>query len=336
MQSALDSKSQDFDAKSILSMQELEPSPVDDSLSTPDLETLESGEYFPKPVEDKPARTCGFTAPSLGLRAHRWDALLSGIQRYSTYPPTAFFILHFANTSLIPLITRSVPASEPYLLLTRPVYQAPGLEHLVLTVPILAHIISGIALRNIRGSRRARLYGAETRAQRDLLSFWPKVSLQAKTGYFLAPLIGVHALINRVTPLRVEGGSSGVGLGYVAHGIARSPVFWNIFYLLFVTASVWHFVGGWATWMGWRVTTARKERSAKGSLEGYLGHAENQDRAKRQRKMWWMVNGIAAVGAALWLAGALGIVGRAGEGSGWEAQGWNEMYSQVPVIGDWL
>ena len=262
---------------------------------------------------------------------------VSGIQKYSTYPPSAFFILHFANTSLIPLLSRSIPASETYFLLTRPAYQAPGLEHLVLTVPILAHIASGIALRNIRGSRRARLYGAETRAQRHLLSFWPKVSVQAKTGYLIAPLVGLHAVVNRVTPLMVEGGSSGVGLGYVAHGFARSPVFWNIFYLVFVTASVWHFVGGWATWMGWRVTTARKERGAsKGSLEGYLGYAENKDRVKRQRKMWWVVNGVAAVGAALWLAGALGIVGRAGEGAGWEAQGWNEMYSHVPVIGEWL
>lgn len=261
---------------------------------------------------------------------------MSGFQRYSTYPPTAFFILHFANTSLIPLITRSVPASEPYLLLTRPVYQAPGLEHLVLTVPILTHIASGIALRNIRASRRARLYGAETRAQRHLLSSWPRFSVQARTGYFLAPLIGLHVLVNRATPLMVEGGSSGVGLGFVAHGIARRPAFWNMFYLFFVTASVWHFVGGWATWMGWRVTTIRKERGNKGSLEGYLGYPENQERAKRQRKLWWMVNGVAAVGAALWLAGALGIVGRAGPGSGWEAQGWNEMYSQVPVIGDWL
>ncbi|KAF3401997.1 hypothetical protein F1880_009724 [Penicillium rolfsii] len=336
MPPALDTKSQDFDAKSILSMQELDPSPVDDFLSTPELDSLENGEYFPKPVEDKPTRTCGFPAPKLGLRAHRWDTLLSGIQKYSTYPPTAFFILHFANTSLIPLITRSVPASEPYLLLTRPVYQAPGLEHLVLTVPILAHIASGVALRNIRASRRARLYGAETRAQRHLLSFWPKVSVQAKTGYLIAPLVGLHAVVNRVTPWMVEGGSSGVGLGYVAHGIARSPIFWNCFYLLFVTASVWHFVGGWATWMGWKVTTARKERGSKGSLEGYLGYPENEVKAKRQRKMWWVVNGIAAAGAALWLAGALGIVGRGGEGAGWEAQGWNEMYSHVPVIGAWL
>jgi hypothetical protein len=29
-------------------------------------------------------------------------------------------------------------------------------------------------------------------------------------------------------------------------------------------------------------------------------------------------------------------VGRGGEGAGWEAQGWNEMYSHVPVIGEWL
>jgi hypothetical protein len=135
----------------------------------------------------------------------------------------------------------------------------------------------------------------------------------------------------------VEGGSSGVGLGYVSHGFARRPAFWNLFYLFFVTAGAWHFVGGWATWMGWRVTTARRERgSNKGSLEGYFGLSDNPERAKRQRKMWWMVNGIAALGASVWLAGALGIVGRAGEGAGWEAKSWNELYSQVPVIGDWL
>ena len=60
------------DAKSIISMQELDPSPVYDSDSFPD---LESGEHIPTP-EDKPARrACGFTVPKLGLRAHRWDAL---------------------------------------------------------------------------------------------------------------------------------------------------------------------------------------------------------------------------------------------------------------------
>jgi len=69
----MDAKPQDIDTKSVISMQELDPSPVDDS--TPDLESLENGEYFHKPEEDKPKRTCGFPAPNLGLRTHRWDAL---------------------------------------------------------------------------------------------------------------------------------------------------------------------------------------------------------------------------------------------------------------------
>lgn len=70
MQFSGDSKPQDIDTKSVISMHELDPSPVHDS--TPD---LESGEHFPTPAEDKPPRTCGFPAPKLGLRAHRWDGL---------------------------------------------------------------------------------------------------------------------------------------------------------------------------------------------------------------------------------------------------------------------
>lgn len=260
---------------------------------------------------------------------------MAAIQKYSTYPPTLFFALHFFNTSLIPLATRSVPASDNYLLLTRPIYQSPGLEHVILTIPVLAHAASGIMLRNIRASRRARLYGSDPRDQKTLLKFWPRLNLQVRTGYLLVPLIGTHALVNRVTPLLVDGGSSGVGLGYVAHGIARSPVVWNIYYLLFVAVGVWHIVGGWATWMGWRVTT-RADRGNKGSLEGYLETPKSQQRAKRQRKMWWAVNGIAVLGASIWLAGALGVIGRAGEGTGWEAKGWNEIYRQVPVVGGWL
>ena len=246
-------------------------------------------------------------------------------------------MLHFANTSLIPLATRSVADSESYLLLTREIYQSPSFEHLVLTVPILTHIASGIVLRNIRASRRARLYGAETRSQRYSLKFWPRMTLQARLGYLLVPLLGTHVLVNRITPIIVERRSSGVGLGYVAHGFARRPVFWNIYYGLFVAAGVWHIVGGWASWMGWRATTVRREHRSKGSLEGHLGEAEvNAQRDRRQRRTRWMVYGMAAIGTAVWLAGALGTIGRAGAGAGWQAKSWNELYRQVPVIGEWL
>ncbi|PYH78692.1 N2,N2-dimethylguanosine tRNA methyltransferase [Aspergillus uvarum CBS 121591] len=290
----LSHKPEDIDTRSLTSMQEIDPSPVEDEF--PD---LERGEYSPEPLKlSQDSLSQNISAPpslGLGLRGHSWDSWLSAFQRYSTYPPSLFLALHLANTSILPLATRSVSASENYLLLTRPLYQSPSLEHVVLTVPVLVHVLSGIALRNIRSSRRARLYGAETRSQRYALTFWPRMSLQARLGYSLIPLLGVHVLVNRISPILVDGGSSGVGLGYVAHGIARSPVFWNIYYLVFVAAGVWHFVGGWASWMGWKVTTLRRQQnSKKGSLEGYLGYTGSEQRCRRQKRMWWTVNTIAA------------------------------------------
>lgn len=207
----------------------------------------------------------------------------------------------------------------------------------MLTVPILTHIATGVILRSIRARRRARLYGAETRSQRNLLKSWPVPSLQARLGYLLIPILGTHVLVNRLVPLKVEGGSSGVGLGYVAHGFARNPLFWNIYYVLFVAAGVWHIVGGWATWKGFRVTTARKSRGEGTAIHGgYLGYMESQEQQKRRRRMWWIVNGLAALGTAIWLAGGLGIVGLGGKGSGWEAKNWDELYRNVPMIGSWL
>ncbi|KAL3457641.1 S-adenosyl-L-methionine-dependent methyltransferase [Aspergillus heterothallicus] len=322
----------DIETKSILSMQELGPSPVDENFPA------EAEDYL-VPKYQPPSSTRNLGWSPVGLRG--WDSWcqsksrsllreqLSAIQRYSTYPPTLFAALHFANTSLIPLATRSIPESDNYLLLTRPIYQAPILEHVVLTIPIFAHIASGIALRNIRSSRRARLYGAETREQRHALSFWPRMSLQARLGYTFAPLLATHVLINRMVPIMVEGGSSGVGLGFVAHGIARSRVFWITYYHVFVFVGVYHIIGGLAAWMGWRVTTTREPRgSKKGSLEGHLGPTESEHHIKRRKRMWWNFNKVAALGACVWLAGALWIVGNGGEGTGWEAKGWNEIYRQ--------
>lgn len=207
----------------------------------------------------------------------------------------------------------------------------------MLALPIVAHIASGIALRSIRARRRAKFYGAESRSQRYLIRSWPVPSLQAKLGYAMIPLLGLHVGVNRAVPLEVDGGSSSVGLGYVAHGFARSPVFWNFFYVVFVATSVWHLVGGLATWLGVRVTTARTERGqalSKSTTIGILG--ESKDEAARRRKNRWLVHGVAALVTAVWLAGGLGIVGRGASGSSWEVQSWDKLYSSVPVIGEWL
>ncbi|KAL4801750.1 hypothetical protein BDV18DRAFT_148129 [Aspergillus unguis] len=319
----------DIDTRSIVSMQVLDPSPVEENF--PDTPEVYTTQYEPPSAPQK------FGWSPLGLRGLNWDSWLSALQKYSTYPFTLFAALHFANTSLIPIATRSVSESDSYLLMTRPIYQSPGLEHAMLTIPLLTHIASGIALRNIRSSRRARLYGIETRDQKYALSFWPRMTLQARLGYALVPLIATHVLVNRVTPLMVDGDSSSISLSFVAHGIARSRIFWATYYHLFVFVGVYHILGGLASFMGWRITTARKVRgSQKGSLSGDLGHTESAQHVKRQKRMWWNFNRIATLGACVWLVGALWIVGYAGEGSGWEAKGWNYIYSQVPVIGSWL
>ncbi|PGH17516.1 hypothetical protein AJ79_01116 [Helicocarpus griseus UAMH5409] len=325
-----------------MSLQELDPSPVEEW--TPD---LEQGGYFPKTspngASSSPDKPNSSRHPNLGLglSGRGWDYWLLTLQRTSTYPPTLFLTLHLTNTGLLPLVTRSLPASEPYLLLTRPIYQSPGLEHLLITLPILTHLASGVALRILRARRRARLYGAETRAQRHDLrrkGSWKLPSIQARLGYLLVPLLGAHVLVNRVVPVYVDGGSSGVGLGFVAHGFARAPWVMNLGYVAFVGVGVWHFAGGWAWWMGWRSAAEPESRvmENKGPNGGLLGSKEVGSEWRRKvRKARWVVNGVAAVGALVWLAGGLGVVGRGGLGSGWEGRGWDRIFKEMPLLG-WI
>lgn len=67
------SKPEDIDTRSLVSLQELDPSPIAES---PDLET---GEYFSRPdeLESSPKEEVSesrFSLASLGLRGHRWDS----------------------------------------------------------------------------------------------------------------------------------------------------------------------------------------------------------------------------------------------------------------------
>ena len=128
-------------------------------------------------------------------------------------------------------------------------------------------------------------------------------------------------IVNRMTPLKVEGGSSGVGLRYFAHGIAKHPVVANMGYIVMVSVASWHFVGGAAKFF-----QLSKE---------YVTGVGEEGRQKKQRRAW-MINGIAALVAAGWVAGGLGVIGRAGAGTGWEAKNWDAILKQVPLLGTYM
>jgi len=244
-------------------------------------------------------------------------------QRYSSYAFTAFLSLHITNTALIPLLTRSVPASDTYLLLTRPYYQSPLMEPLLVIAPLTLHVISGITLRLYRRRQSALRYGAETRSDRRMIA-WPKLSGVSALGYVLTPLVLGHAAVNRLLPLWVEGGSSGVGLQYVAHGFAKDPWVANAGFAVLVGAGSAHFVWGWAKWMGWTPDYGySEERSSWG----------DEERERKKNRRWWEINGVVALVAGIWIAGGLGVVGRGGAMGGWMGRAYDELYRRIPIIG---
>jgi hypothetical protein len=236
------------------------------------------------------------------------------LQRYSSYIFGIYTTLHIANTSIIPLMTGSVSASETYLLLTRPYYQSFPFEPLLVTLPITTHILAGLALRIHRRNANLARYGASnlpiSKRFDSRLKIWPAVSWSSLSGYVLAPMVLSHAFVNRILPWIYEGGSSGVGLGFVSHGFARHPfVAWGS-YVALIGIGAGHFVWGIARWNGWTPVG-------------------NDKKAKRR---WWAINGIAASVTALWMAGGLGVVARGGLSDGWIGKGYDVLYSKIPLV----
>jgi hypothetical protein len=104
-----------------------------------------------------------------------------------------------------------------------------------------------------------------------------------------------------------------VGLGFVSHGFAKHPFLSWLGYIVFVSVASGHIVWGWAKWTGWTPT----------------GFGEFGSKGKKGKRRWWAINGVAAIVAAVWMAGGLGVVGRGGMATGWVAKGWDELYAKV-------
>ncbi|MCJ1334939.1 hypothetical protein MMC09_000205 [Bachmanniomyces sp. S44760] len=325
----------------LLSMQELEPSPVEETPPNP-----EKGEYFPSQDAAAKSPSSNSRSPGLGLSGHStiwWRKhpssrpcltyvclknkltpgcaqIVQRIQKYSSYTFTAYLAAHITNTSILPLITQSISSSDTYLLLTRPYYQSPISEPLLVIAPLALHVASGIALRLVRRRQTAIRHGAENRTERRKIA-WPRLSGTSALGYVLLPFVAGHVAINRLLPLWVEGGSSGVGLQYVGHTFARLPVISWVGYTALVGVGSFHFVWGWARWLGLGPDGAGSQYEMGG-----------EDREVARRRSWWAVSIVASLVMGVWVAGGLGVVGRGGAVGGWVGRGYDDLLRRIPIL----
>lgn len=242
---------------------------------------------------------------------------MTRIQKYSSYTFTAFAAIHVANSSLIPLATRSVLESNRYLLLTRPYYQSQYAEPLVIGVPLVAHIASGIALRLYRRRQALKKYGAETRSDKRSIP-WPALSGTSALGYTLVPLAAFHVWTTRLLPLYQHGDSSLINLSYISHASALHPYISFSGFTALVGVGAWHFVWGAAKWMG--LTPSQVKSS-------------DSNRHLSRKRRWYSINVFAALAAGLWLAGGLGVVGREGKVDGWVGKEYDMLLKSIKSIG---
>lgn len=239
------------------------------------------------------------------------------VQKYSSYAFTVFASMHIANTSIIPLITKSIPESNRYLLLTRPYYQSVFAEPLLVALPLIAHVSSGIALRLYRRRQELYRYGAETQRDRKTIP-WPALSGISALGYVLLPLSGFHLFTTRILPMYMHGDNSMISLSYISHGFALHPYISFAGFTAMVSIGAWHVTWGLSKWLGLTPSDVK--------------HTDSSKHLTKKRR-WYAINAVSALVAGLWLAGGLGVVARGGKTDGWVGREYDELYNSMPLIG---
>lgn len=325
----------------MVSMLQLDPMPMEAS-------PLPS----PTATRDLEKEPSAGTTSALGLSNSGHSAIyyLSRAQRYSSYAFTIFSSVHLVTTSLIPLATRSVPASESYLLLAREIYQTRLSEPLLVAAPLLLHVAAGLGLRLVRRSQNLRRYGdgsdtlvadrwfSRTRsALARLQAGWPPLTVIAASGYALTVAVAAHVAANRLLPLAVEGDSADIGLAYIAHGFARHPTVAWTSYAVFLGLAAGHTVWGWARWLGLAQRAAWSDNPWQQLLPSTdekhvrpTGHAAlDKARRRRRRRTWLAIQTGTVVVFVAWAAGGLGVVARGGRMQGWIGGIYDDLYIRM-------
>ncbi|KAK1596982.1 uncharacterized protein LY79DRAFT_37710 [Colletotrichum navitas] len=328
--------------ETLMSLLQLDPSPIE----TPPVDTEKDLPPLPEDALENGTSSLRSTssAPGLSGSGHSTIFYLTRIQKFSSYLIPLFTTLHVTNTSIIPLIARSVPASETYLLLSREIYQTSLTEPLLVILPIVAHVASGIALRLVRRSQNLKRYGGNTpgmyalyrartgKTSRSLTSnsinsagrIWPPISYISMSGYVFTTLLAAHVGINRILPLYVEGDSSNIGLAFVSHGFARHPILSWLAYTGLLTVGCGHMVWGAARWLGLAPSAMGWSGSGSSVVDKKV--------RRRKRRSWWALHGVAAVAAGIWAGGGLGIVARGGLTDGWVGKLYDDLFAKIYLL----
>ena len=212
--------------------------------------------------------------------------------------------------------------------MTREIYQTRLTEPLLVALPVVAHVASGVALRLLRRWQNMRRYGGATpgmyalQRMRDAdktgpRHIWPALSYISVSGYAFSIFYGAHVFMNRVLPLLV-GDSADVGLAYVAHGFARHAWLARTAYVGLIATGCGHMVWGMGKWLGVAPSTA----SWKDAV------VERKVKRERRRK-WMIVHGVTVAAAALWAVGGLGVVGSGGLADGWVAGVYDGLFARL-------
>lgn len=244
---------------------------------------------------------------------------MTRIQKYSSYALSLFTGLHLVTVSLIPAVTRSVAASETYLLMTREIYQTTLTEPLLIALPAVAHVGSGVALRLVRRCQNVRRYGGSGAASS---SPWPPLSYISRSGYVFSLFFAGHVFMNRLLPLAVEGDSSNIGLAYVAHAFARHPFIVQLAYSGLILAGSWHMVWGAARWLG--VSSSSRDLIREDSKV-----FTDKPALRRRRKRWLSISAAAVGTSLLWALGGMGVVAKGGAAEGWIGRLYDDLFARA-------
>ncbi|KAH3688176.1 hypothetical protein WICPIJ_000818 [Wickerhamomyces pijperi] len=231
---------------------------------------------------------------------------LQTAQKYSSITFSVFATIHGIGVTVGPLISTSF--TNELISLGREIYQSSSIEWWLVWGSLTVHVVSGVALRNIRQILRKWNYG-DTQPRKKVVDLssskdstkvpdensgliggvqsyfglGAKRSFSFKnlgmtplqfSGYLLVPLVSYHSIQTRILPLFLEGDSSYITIEYITyllnHSLLASVTNWILYPSLTILAT-YHTIFGLCRWLGVKDRSLRKIAAHSINLISLIG-----------------------------------------------------------------